>query len=76
MQYISFGELGVGGWLVHLDFSVSSGPILRFLLSMEFLSEMFDHSVCEIRDPSLTISGRKRSLNSRLQTLCIGLLVM
>ena len=44
------------GWVVvHLDYRVSSGPFLRFLLSIEFLSEMFDHSVCEIRDPSLTI---------------------
>ena len=24
-------------------------------MSFEFLSEMFDHSVCETRDPSLTI---------------------
>ena len=54
---ISYGELSVvvGGWVVYLDYSVSSGPFLRFTMSIEFLSEMFDHSVCEIRDPSLTI---------------------
>ena len=28
---------------------------LIFSLRFEFLSEMFDHSVCETRDPSLTI---------------------
>ena len=43
----------VGGW--YLDYSVSSGPFLRFSMRFEFLSEMFDHSVCETRDPSLTI---------------------
>ena len=55
-QYISSGEL-LGGWwwVVHLDYSVSSGPFLRFPMSFEFLSEMFDHSVSETRDPSLTI---------------------
>ena len=36
---------------MHLDYSVSFGPFMRF----EFLSEMFDHSVHETRDPSLTI---------------------
>ena len=30
-------------------------PFLRFSMRFEFLSEMFDHSVCETRDPSLTI---------------------
>ena len=40
--------------LVYLDYSISSGPFLRFPMSFEFLSEMFDHSVCETRDPSLT----------------------
>ena len=43
-----------GGW-VYLDYSVSSGPFLRFSMSFEFLSEMLDHSVSETRDPSLTI---------------------
>ena len=47
----------VGGWwVVHLDYSVSSGPFLRFSMRFEFLSEMFDHSVCETRYPSLTIN--------------------
>ena len=56
IQYISYGELSVGGWwVVYLDYSVSSGPFLRFTMSFEFLSEMFDHSVSESRDPSLTI---------------------
>ena len=41
--------------VVHLDYSVSSGPFLRLTMSFEFLSEMFDNSVCETRDPSLTI---------------------
>ena len=41
-------------WWVYLDYSVSSGPFLRFSMRFEFLSEMFDHSVCETRDPSLT----------------------
>ena len=47
-------RVGGGGW-VYLDYSVSSGPFLRFSMRFEFLSEMFDHSVCESRDPSLTI---------------------
>ena len=38
-----------------MDYSVSSGPFKRFSMRFEFLSEMFDHSVCETRDPSLTI---------------------
>ena len=42
----------VGGW--YLDYRVSSGPFLRLSMRFEFLSEMFDHSVCETRDPSLT----------------------
>ena len=46
------------GW-VYLDYSVSSGPFLRFSMRFEFLSEMFDHSVSESRDPSLTISQPK-----------------
>ena len=41
--------------VVYLDYSVSSGPFLRFSMRFEFLSEMFDHSVCETRDPSLAI---------------------
>ena len=41
--------------VVYLDYSVSSGPFLRFSMRFEFLSEMFDHLVCETRDPSLTI---------------------
>ena len=44
----------MGGW-VYLDYSVSSGPFLRFSKRFEFLSETFDHSVCENRDLSLTI---------------------
>ena len=45
----------MGGWVVlYLDYSVSSGPFLRFSMRFEFLSEMFDYSVCETRDPSLT----------------------
>ena len=42
-------------WWVYLDYSVSSGPFLRFSMRFEFLYEMFDYSVCETRDPSLTI---------------------
>ena len=46
-----------GGWVVvYLDYSVNSGPFLRLSMRFEFLPEMFDHSVCETRDPSLTIS--------------------
>ena len=41
--------------VVYLDYSVSSGPFLSFSMRFKFLSEMFDHSVCETRDPSLTI---------------------
>ena len=40
----------VGGWVVgcvYLDYRVSSGPFLRFSMRFEFLSEIFDHSVCE-----------------------------
>ena len=44
------GWVGVG-WVVYLDYRVSSGPFLRFSLRFEFLSERF-----ETRDPSLTIS--------------------
>ena len=40
----------------YLDYSISSGPFLRFPISFEFISEMFDHSVSETRDLSLTIS--------------------
>ena len=47
----------VGGW--YLDYSVSSGPFLRFSMRFEFLSEMLDHSVCETRDPSFTICPKK-----------------
>ena len=43
-----------GEAIAFLDYSVSSGPFLRFTMSFEFLSEMFDNSVCETRDPSLT----------------------
>ena len=39
----------MGRWLVHFDYSISSGPFLRFPMSLEFLSEMFDHSVYETR---------------------------
>ena len=46
--------LFVIGW-VGLDYSVSSSPFLRFFMRFEFLSEMFDHLVCESRDPSLTL---------------------
>ena len=42
---------------MYLDYSVSSGPFLRSSRRFEFLSEMFDHLVCENRDPSLTISA-------------------
>ena len=41
---------------MYLDYSFSSGPFLRFSLIFEFLPEMFDHLVCETRDPSLTIN--------------------
>jgi len=55
MQYVSFGELGVvGGW-VYLDYSVSYGPFWRFYMRFELLSAILCYSVCEIRDPSLTI---------------------
>ena len=46
--------------VVYLDYSVSSGPFLRFSMRFEFLSEILYYSVCEIceiRDPSLTISN-------------------
>jgi len=43
----------VGGW--YLDYRVNSGPFSRFSMRFEFLSENSDHSVCETRDPSLTI---------------------
>ena len=43
-----------GGWWVYLDYSVSSGPFMRFFMRFELLSEILYHSVCEIRDPSLT----------------------
>ena len=50
---------GVGGtcgdMVVYLDYSISSGPFLRFCMRFELLSETFDHSICETRDPSLTI---------------------
>ena len=44
-----------GWWQVCLDYSVISGPFLRFSMRFEFLSEMYDHSVCETKDLSLTI---------------------
>ena len=41
VQYISLGELWVGGgWWVYLDYRVSSGPFLRFSMRFEFLSEI------------------------------------
>ena len=40
---------------MYLDHSVSSGPFWRFSMRFEFLSEIFDYSVCETRDLSLTI---------------------
>ena len=43
----------VGWW--YLDYSINSGPFSRFSMIFEFLSETHDHSVCETRDPSLTI---------------------
>ena len=52
----------MGGF--YLDYRVSSGPFLRFSMRFAFLSEMFDHLVCETRDPSLTIfhlTHQKRS---------------
>ena len=54
----------VGGWVVvvYLDYSVSSGPFLRFSMRFEFLSDMFDHLVCESRDPSLTIMNNAMPL--------------
>ena len=42
---LSFGELGVGGVGGGGGYIVNSGPFLRFSMSFEFLSEMFDHSV-------------------------------
>ena len=42
--------------MVYLDYRISSGPLLRFSMRFEFFSEMFDHLVCETRDPSLTIN--------------------
>ena len=42
----------VGGWM-HLDYSVSFGPFMRFSMRFEFLSEMFDLSIFEIKDQSL-----------------------
>ena len=46
---------GCGGWWVYLDYSVSSSAFLSFSLRFEFHSEISVHSVCETRDPSLTI---------------------
>ena len=40
---------------IWIMFSVNSGPLLRFSMRFEFLSEIYDYSVCETRDPSLTI---------------------
>ena len=53
--------------VVHLDYSVSSGPFLRFSLRFEFLSEMF-----ETRDPSLTIVKKTAFLSQKyeIQTKC------
>ena len=39
--------------VVYLDYSVSSGPFLRFSMSFEFLCEMLDHSVSETQGPEL-----------------------
>ena len=35
--------------------SINSDALLRFSMRFEFLSEIYDYSVCETRDPSLTI---------------------
>ena len=48
------GGGGGGGW--YLDYSVCQlWSLLRFSMRFEFLFEMFDYSVWETRDPSLTI---------------------
>ena len=44
-----FGELFMGGGWVGLDYSVTSNPFLRFSMRFEFLSEMFDNSVCSVQ---------------------------
>ena len=46
----------MGVW-VYLDYSVNSGPFLRYSMRFEILSEISDHSVCETSDPSLTINS-------------------
>ena len=59
-----------GGW-VYLDYRVSSGPFLRFSMRFELLSKILYHSVCEIRDPSLTID-RNFEINFDLIFLIIS----
>ena len=58
-----------GGWVgrwVYLDYSISSGSLLRFSMRFEFLSEISDHSVCETRNPSLTIASIGLGLSHRI----------
>ena len=50
-----------GGW--HLDYSLNSGPYLRFSMRFDFLAEISDHSVCETRDLSLPIINNNFVLN-------------
>ena len=56
---------------------------LRFSMRFEFHSEMLDHSVCESRDPSLTIfdtSSMPTNLGLMIMTSCpvrvVGYVVM
>ena len=60
----------VMGWVVYLDYSISSGPFLRFSMRFEFLSDMFDHSVCETRDQSATIITYECTCKNGLFIFC------
>ena len=54
--------------VVHLDYS--SVPFLRFPMSFEFLSEMFDHSVSETRYTRLTIKKfEQRGAGAKLDNI-------
>ena len=55
----------MGGWL-YLDYSVNSVPIFRFrdFQRFELLSEILYNSICEIRDPSLTIVEQELSVGT------------
>ena len=65
----------MGGF--YLDYRVSSGPFLRFSMRFAFLSEMFDHLVCETsKDPSLTISIKVYSKYHDSTTNCYCIIII